>query len=476
MLDCVTGGPATPTSNDLLAAAWEAIDSDFDSRLEVIRAYLRQPSVSRTGEGIEEGAAATAALIEATGGHSEIVQTPGHPAVIGTIEGAGPTLLRYGMYDVQPADEPGWSSPPFAAEVRSLPGRGQCVVARGASNSKGCLAAFLIAVAAMRTIGDLPAGLVLLVEGEEELGSPNLPAVIAKRRADLAADAAFDLDLTADLKGVPDVYLGCKGILSLRLSCSGGSWGGPAERALHSSQGVVISSPAWSLTRALCALVDADEGPLIPGLRAMPPPEEDEELVDGLVEHFEPNDHLVEAGAARHKGRGDVRSIVNSLLYEPAVNLNGVTTGYPDGGKTIIPNNAHAAIDLRMPHGNDPGEVAASVAAVVNQTAPEVDVEVLEFCPPSRTSASSAVARAMVASHEDAGHVARVWPSAPWWAPYHLFEQTLRMPFAIGGAGHSARAHAADEYATVEGLREHMRQSIAFLHRFAEEAGATGDD
>ena len=132
-------------------------------------------------------------------------------------------------------------------------------MARGAANSKGSLASFLLALASARRVSDLPAEIVFLVDGEEELGSPSLPGVMSDRRADLAAEAAFDMDLTADRRDIAEVYLGCKGILSFVLSCSGGEWGGPVGRALHSSEGVVISSPAWSLTRALSALKDAAE-------------------------------------------------------------------------------------------------------------------------------------------------------------------------------------------------------------------------
>src|SRR3712207_4968585 len=139
------------------------------------------------------GAEHVAALIEGGGGSAEIVATSGHPAVIGRIEGDGPTLLRYGMYDVQPADEPGWSSPPFAAATADVPGAGPSLVARGAANSKGALAAFLLALSSARRVSDLPVGIALLVDGEEELGSPNLPGVMAARREDLAAEAAFDL-------------------------------------------------------------------------------------------------------------------------------------------------------------------------------------------------------------------------------------------------------------------------------------------
>jgi acetylornithine deacetylase/succinyl-diaminopimelate desuccinylase-like protein len=115
--------------------------------------------------------------------------------------------------------------------------------------------------------------------------------------------------------------------------------------------------------------------------------------------------------------------------------------------------------------------VVGAIERIVTRAAPEVLVEEVQVCPPSRTIADSPVARAMVESQRDVGPPPQVWPSAPWWAPFYLFEQVLGVPFASGGAGHSGRAHAADEYATIAGLRANMRQSIAFLHRFARAAG-----
>ena len=115
----------------------------------------------------------------------------------------------------------------FAAATAKVPGAGPSIVARGAANSKGRSPAFLLALASARRVSDLPAEIVFLVDGEEELGSPNLPGVMSARRTDLAAEAAFDMDLTADRRDVSEVYLGCKGIVSFVLSCSGGEWGGP---------------------------------------------------------------------------------------------------------------------------------------------------------------------------------------------------------------------------------------------------------
>jgi acetylornithine deacetylase/succinyl-diaminopimelate desuccinylase-like protein len=449
----------------VVGALFDAADRSFDDHLDVIRRYLRQPSISVSGEGIAQCAEMTAELIEWAGGSAEIVHTPGHPVVLGRIGDGAPRLLRYGMYDVQPVDEEGWLSDPFAADIRSLEGVGPAVVARGAANSKACLAAFLCAMRLMRD--DLPATITFLIDGEEELGSANLPEVVRARRDYLTADAGFDLDLHADTEGVPDVYLGVKGVLSVRLSCEGGDWGGPVGKALHSSNGVFISSPAWSLVRALDALVGPGEEPRI-DLRSGTIPPEDLPLLEELAAGFDMRAELASCNSLSAK-ISDPRAAVEALVYAPTININGLQGGAPQGSKTIIPERVQAALDLRLPYGCDVDQVKAQVREAVAAAAPEVEVEIYETCPPAKTSADSPVARSMIASHADVGPPARVWPSAPWWAPYYLFEQELRIPFVQGGAGHSAGAHASNEYASIDGLRAHIKQSMAFVHRYSEE-------
>ena len=445
------GGPSPPP----WARAWEQVDADFDEHLDTIRRFLQRPTVSASDDDMLAGAEFVAALVEAAGGTAEIVPTAGHPAVLGRIEGDGPTLLRYGMYDVQPADEPGWTSPPFAAVTANVSGAGPSIVARGAANSKGSLASFLLALSSARQVSDLPANVVFIVDGEEELGSPNLPRVMSDRRDDLAASAAFDMDLTADRRGVSEIYLGCKGIVSFMLGCSGGGWGGPVGWALHSSEGAVISSPAFD------------------GLGPATVPQEDEELLDALARDFDPAAHLEESNALAYRGPDDARSLLTALMYDPVLNLNGFSAGSVTG-KTIVPHKARAALDLRIPYGTDADSVPSGIERIVAETSSEVVVDGVQLCPPSRTTVNSPVARAMVVSQRDAGPPPQVWPSAPWWAPFYLFEQVLGLPFASGGVGHAGRAHAADEYATIAGLMAHMRQSIAFIHRFARAAEAEG--
>ena len=164
----------------------EAIDRDFDAHLERIRDFLRIPSVSAADGDLRGTADAVCGLIELAGGRA----TPREPderrpTVIGVIDGPGPTVLRYGMYDVQP---PGaqWTVDPFAAELRD-----GNVIARGAANSKGALAASILAFASAPS----PCRQVFVCEGEEELGSPRLAAFCDAHRDELAADYALDFDL-----------------------------------------------------------------------------------------------------------------------------------------------------------------------------------------------------------------------------------------------------------------------------------------
>src|SRR5215210_3819001 len=423
VIDLKGGGRDVPW-----AQVWDQIDDDFDEHLEEVRKFLRCPTVSASDDDMFAGAEYVVALIEGAGGSAEIIPTAGHPAVLGRIEGDGPRLLRYGMYDVQPADEPGWTSPPFATVTADVPGAGPSIVARGAANSKGSLASFLLALASARRVSDLPAQVVFLVDGEEELGSPSLPKVMSDRRADLAAEAAFDMDLTADRRGISEVYLGCKGIVSFILSCQGGEWGGPIGRALHSSEGMVISSPAWSLVRALGALKDAADHSAIDGLGPVSVSPEDEELLDVLARDFDPAAHLEELNALAYGGPTAARSLLKALMYEPVLNLNGFSSGSVTG-KTIVPHEARAVLDLRIPYGTDVESVVAGIERIVAEASPEVAVEEVQLCPPSRTTALSPVARAMVDSQSDVGPPPQVWPSAPWWAPFYLFEQVLQIPF-----------------------------------------------
>jgi acetylornithine deacetylase/succinyl-diaminopimelate desuccinylase-like protein len=218
--------------------AHEAIDGDFPAHVERIRDFLRIPSVSADDGDLRSTADAVCELIEAAGG-TAAPREPGErrPTVIGVLDGPGPTVLRYGMYDVQP---PGaqWTVDPFAAELRD--GR---VIARGAANSKGALAASILAFASAPS----PCRQVFVCEGEEELGSPRLAAFCDAHRGELRADFALDVDLQ---ERPGSVFAGVKGLYEIELVAGGGP-------DLHSSRVAEVPEPALDLARAVLALKKA---------------------------------------------------------------------------------------------------------------------------------------------------------------------------------------------------------------------------
>jgi acetylornithine deacetylase/succinyl-diaminopimelate desuccinylase-like protein len=448
------------------------VEARFDQYLERIRDLCRLPSVSATGQGIRETADAVAGLIREAGGTAELVETPGHPVVLGDIPGpaGAPTLTRYGMYDVQPA-EGEWSSPPFAAEIQDLPEIGPAVVSRGTANSKGSLAAFFCALDALRATGGVPVSFRLVVEGEEELGSPHLAQVVRDRASDLAADGGVDFDLCADRSGDADLILGCKGLLSLEISCRAGEWGGPAK-PLHSSEMAWISSPVWALVHALATLVGPDQEPVVPGLmeRARPPSPEDRRLLEELAEGFDPDEHLREAGARRYRLSGSPADLLEALIFRPTANIDGLEAGYTGpGGMTIIPELARAVLDVRLVPDLEPEDAAETIRQHLDRAGYGfVDVEMLDSYPWAKSEPGSAVAAAMRASYQRLGRRALPYPMAPWCAPFYVFDRILDIPWASGGLGHSGGAHAPDEFASVDGLREHIVGVAEFCLAFAE--------
>ena len=452
------------------------VEDRFSLYLERIRELCRMPSVSATGEGVRDVADVVLGLIQDAGGSARLIETGGHPLVLGSLDGppGAPRLVRYGMYDVQPAEEPDWSAPPFAAEIVERPGVGPVVLGRGTANSKGSLAAFFCALDALRaTDGGVPVGVAFFVEGEEELGSPRLEEAVRAHVDELSGDAGVDFDLFGAPSGGADLILGCKGLLSLEVSCSSGEWGGPA-RPLHSSEAAWIASPVWALVHALTDLVGPDEALRVPALLegARTPGDADRALLVELADGFDPDEHLAEAGAMRYKLPGGTAELLEALIFRPTVNVNGLEAGYTGpGGKTILPNRARALLDIRLVPDLDATEVADAVREHLRSTGhPNVDVAALDHYPWAKSDPGSAVAAAMRTSYQRLDRRVLPYPMAPWCAPFHVFDRVLDIPWASGGLGFSGGAHGPDEFASVEGLHEHILGVAEFLRAFAATA------
>jgi acetylornithine deacetylase/succinyl-diaminopimelate desuccinylase-like protein len=191
------------------------------------------------------------------------VPTDGQPGIFATLDaGASKTLGLYFMYDVKQADPSEWTSPPWDGAIVDKPGIGKVIVGRGAVNQKGPEASMIAALHAFRAAGaKLPVNLVLVAEGEEEIGSPHFPQLVRRPEVQQALSRCSGVVMPSasqDLDGTVTITLGAKGVIEAELKCSGELWGKGPRKDIHSANKARVDSPAWHLVNALATLVRAD--------------------------------------------------------------------------------------------------------------------------------------------------------------------------------------------------------------------------
>jgi acetylornithine deacetylase/succinyl-diaminopimelate desuccinylase-like protein len=439
--------------------------------LERCRNFLRQRSVSATGEGIKETAEMVGAFIKDLGGRVSLEGRPEYPIVYGRLDvGAPRTLIIYGMYDVQPAEEAGWLSPPFEARTRSLPGLGECLIARGAVNSKGALAGVFNTLSTMARVDRPPLNLIFTVEGEEEIGSPSFEQFILDHRDELKAEAAADFDFSQDSRGKVTMHLGLKGIVYLDLTCQGGPGGGPVD-SIHGSVSAWVASPVWRLVHALASLTGRRENIKIPGFyeNVAGPRRADLTILRRLAETFDEKAFLKEMRSLHFKSGRHGLDLLKRGLYRPVININGLRSGYSGPGtKTILPRRATAKVDIRFGPNMEPEEVVEKFKRHLESNGfGDIQVVVRDFYTWSKTDPASRPVKKMIQAYRLHGLEPEVWPMATWGAPYFVFSRLLKLPVVAGGLGHGGRQHAPSEYMTVKGLLDFEKFVADFLYLMA---------
>jgi acetylornithine deacetylase/succinyl-diaminopimelate desuccinylase-like protein len=448
------------------------IDENFSADLNRCREFLRQKSISATGEGIKETARIVRDFITEIGGEAQYCGEGDFPIVFGKVNaGSQKTLIIYGMYDVQPVDEPKWTSPPFGAEIKNLPNLGPCVIARGAVNSKGALAGLFNALKSIVEVDRLPLNLIFTIEGEEEIGSPHFESFIREHRLELKGMGAVDFDFYEESNKEVTLHLGLKGIVYLDLLCRGGKKGGPTA-SIHSSVSAWISSPVWRLVHALGTLVEDTERITIQGFydNVALPGETDMALLKKLEETLDEKAFLKEMKALSFKHKLKGVELLKKGLYEPIINIDGIHAGYyGKGTKTVLPRSASAKLDIRFGPNMEPEEVIEKFEKhLIQKGYDDIEVTVRDNYTWSKTDFKEEIVQKFLAAYGDHGRNPEIWPMATWAAPYFVFSRILRMPVVSGGLGHGGRQHNPDEYMTVEGLRDFEKFVVTFLYKLSE--------
>src|SRR5216110_3626987 len=251
-------------SADDLADIKEQISKQHDQSVKRLQEWIHQVSIAAENRGYPEGADYLIKLLQEAGfDQAKQVPTEGKPGVFATLDAGAPkTVGLYFMYDVKQFDPAEWTSSPTEARLVDKPPLGKVMVGRGAVNQKGPEAAFLAALHAIRSAGKkMPVNLVMVAEGEEEIGSPHIPQLV--RRPEVLAAlkkcvGVFMPSAMQDLDGVVTVNLGSKGVIELELVSDGAKWGRGPAKDIHSSLKAMVDSPAWRLVHALNTLVSED--------------------------------------------------------------------------------------------------------------------------------------------------------------------------------------------------------------------------
>ncbi|WP_202081377.1 dipeptidase [Caldalkalibacillus salinus] len=424
-----------------------------DQHLKELSDYLAIPSVSALSEHRDDVAQAaewTAESLKNIGmEHVQIMDTGGHPVVYGDwLKAEGkPTVLIYGHYDVQPVDPLElWETPPFEANIRD-----NKIYARGASDDKGQTFMHIKALEAiMNTKGELPLNIKFCIEGEEEIGSPNLDAFVEKHKDLLSADALVISDTPMYEKGKPAICIGLRGLCGLQIDVKG------PKGDLHSGlYGGAVQNPIHALVSLLDSMRDAEGRILVKGFY--------DKVADMSPEEKASYDAL-EHNEAQMKDALGVPSLYGEKGYttlertwvRPTLEINGIYGGFQgEGIKTVLPSEAHAKITCRLVPHQDPQDIADLIQAHIKEhTPPGVTVETSLFdqgkpylTPPDHP-AIQAAAKAYEKAYGARPSFTRMGGSIP---VVETFSQLLQLPVVLMGFGlPEENFHAPNEHFHLE--------------------------
>jgi acetylornithine deacetylase/succinyl-diaminopimelate desuccinylase-like protein len=446
-------------NHNSLDAVLSHIDEHAQPFISRLIAYASQPSVSAQGIGIDAAATLLMKTFHSIGLDAEILPTRGNPVVLATWKGKpdAPTVLLYGHYDVQPPEPlEAWTTPPFQPTIRD-----ERIYARGIGDNKGQHFAQILAIEShLRVHGELPCNVIFMIDGEEEVGSPNLPSFVRDHRERLQADVVVTADGSLHPSGTPIVQFGVRGLLNFELHARG------AKRDVHSGNfGGIVPNPVWTLVQLLSTMKSATG----------------ELTIDGLYDSVDPpTPHEIEAVArlpidvprlCEELGMSQLdqpleRGYFERLMFHPTLTLNGFHGGYGGAGmKTIIPSTAFVKCDMRLVESQTPDEVFELIAKHVARHAPEVEIIRMNHMEPSKTPITSPYTQPIVAAIERArGKRPLLYPMLGASLPDYVFTKTLGLPaFVIPYANADQANHAPNENLRIDCFLNGIRTGAALL-------------
>ena len=447
--------------NPDLAAVFDHIDANIDEHVQNLQRWIQQPSVSNTGEGIQESAYMVEGFFDQFGCQETEVVDPGlteygtqaNPVVYAKCdEGAEKTMAVYWMYDTMPITQPDlWTSPPFEARIVEQPPFDKVIIGRGANNSKGRQMAFWNAMMSIKAVtGSLPVNLIFIAEGDEERMSIGYRKFI-RDNPELFSEA-----------DVMWGYGASEGSVFVELITSGEAWGrGPTYSNIHGGRKRQVDAPAWRHIKMLATLVD-DTGNevLIDGFYddVVPLTEDEEAILREAAEDYDVTVAAERLGVARFIS-DDPYEVQKLSRYGQSINLDGIWAGnmFEGGSGAILPNRIVSKHNFRyVPNQTGPDIVAKLRAHLDRHGYEDVEINVVGDVPWAKMDDNNELAMAVREMRETfgAGNPEPILEETilgGYWPAYLFAGDVYDIPIASGYVGGGGGSHAANEYFIVEG-------------------------
>jgi acetylornithine deacetylase/succinyl-diaminopimelate desuccinylase-like protein len=463
------------------------IDEHIDEHVENLQKWIRQPSISNSGEGIPESAEMVKGFFDELGCQQTQIFDPGvteygspaNPVVYAKCdEGAEKTLMIYWMYDTMPVTQPdAWVAPPFEGRLVEQAPYKKVLIGRGATNSKGPQMSQLNAFRAIKAVhGKLPVNLIFVAEGDEERMDIGLRKFVKDHPELLAGADAMLLFGGQAPSGGGSFGGGSEGCVYVELTTSGTSWGrGPTTSDIHGSNKRSVDSPAWRHIKMLASLVSDDGNtPLIDGFyEGMLPIDawQDAELKTA-AQRTDLKIAAENVGVARYIS-DDPYTMLKMQRFGTSFNLDGIWGGnmYAGGAGAILPNKVTSKHNFRyVPNMKGPDIVKKLRAQLDKNGYKDVEVTMIGDVPWAKMNTDHEAGRALKRAYEvmniphgalraDFGIGGGGGAAGGYW-PAYLFgygevgekvSSFAGVPIVGGGGGHGGRAHAANEYYVIEG-------------------------
>lgn len=455
--------------NPELVQIFDYIDENIDEHVMNLRRWIQQPSISNTGEGIQESAFMVKGFFDQLGcqetnvydvGITEWGQQ-GNPVVYANCdEGKEKTLVLYWMYDTMPVTQPDlWKNPPFEGRLVEQPPYKKVMIGRGANNSKGPQMTQLNALMSIKAVtGTLPVNLIIVAEGDEERMSIGYRKFV-RDHPELfeGADAMYRFGRQGGISG------GSEGSVFVELITSGEAWGrGPTYSNIHGGRKRQVDAPAWRHIKMLNTLVD-ETGNTV--------------MIDGFYDNIEPLTEIEEAKlrkaaetmnlevAARNLGvarfiSDDPYEVVKMASAGQSMNLDGIWGGnmFEGGSGAILPNRIVSKHNFRYVPNQDGIDIVDKLRAHLDKHGFEdVEINIVGDVPWAKMRYDTEIAEAVMKTF-DAFDIGYNDPIAEqesilggYWPAYLFTGDVLDIPIASGNAGTGGNSHAANEYFVIEG-------------------------